>query len=350
MDRGQGARFTHAPTFERLEPRILLSGDFGTSSLLDPFVQTTEEQAIYVDLHPGSKIATQFESSKALEVLPESDTDLQIETQAYSLVVNPASEESSESSQPIAASELRQAADIQIGVQLEQTPGVASSASLTSVVPEGSAPMNLDSLAGEAIQIRGPPEDVGQASSLPEAYPTVETDVLDARNAVYSRNVEDLASPTIPVLPGLQLVDPDTIRWAGQVIFLDFDGAKDVTYNGPVTVGPFDVPAFLLEGTPMAGQEQQVIAEVVSNLEHTFAGSGVVFTTERPAQGQAYSTVYIGGDDSAFSQHGSFLGLAEQVDVGNIDLRDEGWVFSDQVAQAGVDKFAARLALPFTRS
>jgi len=29
-----------------------------------------------------------------------------------------------------------------------------------------------------------------------------------------------------------------------QVVYLDFDGADNITYNGPVSVGPFDVPAF----------------------------------------------------------------------------------------------------------
>ena len=44
-------------------------------------------------------------------------------------------------------------------------------------------------------------------------------------------------------LPGLHLVDPSVDRFDGQVIYLDFDGEEDVTYNGPVTVENIDVPA-----------------------------------------------------------------------------------------------------------
>ncbi|MDA1166272.1 MAG: hypothetical protein O3B13_24515, partial [Planctomycetota bacterium] len=95
----------------------------------------------------------------------------------------------------------------------------------------------------------------------------------------------------LPALPGLVLVDANTDA-RGQIIFLDFDGAEDVIYNGPVTVGPFDVPAFEAPGE-LAGQEEAIIASVVEQLEQTFAGSGVIFTTEQPAEGVEYSTIYI---------------------------------------------------------
>jgi len=92
--------------------------------------------------------------------------------------------------------------------------------------------------------------------------------ILTSMNATDGESVqassEDRAGDTnsayrVPQLPGLELVDPSSIdRIAGQVFYLDFDGARDVIYNGPVTVGPFDVPAFSLEGTPLAGQEQVI--------------------------------------------------------------------------------------------
>ena len=69
----------------------------------------------------------------------------------------------------------------------------------------------------------------------------------------------------LPELPGLTLVDPST-DVTGQIIYLDFDGADDVIYNGPVTVGPFDVPAFEAPGE-LAGQEEAIIASVVEQLE-----------------------------------------------------------------------------------
>ena len=151
-----------------------------------------------------------------------------------------------------------------------------------------------------------------------------------------------------PDLPGLRLVDPDISNWQGQVIYLDFNGAKGVTYHGPVTIGPFDIPAFSLEGTSWAGCEQTVITETVSQLQHAFAGTGVVFTVSRPVPGSECSTIYIGGDDSAFAPYGSFLGVAEQVDVGNADRDDNGIVFANRVLAATpyptASEIAARLA------
>ena len=75
-----------------------------------------------------------------------------------------------------------------------------------------------------------------------------------------------------PDLPGLQLVDPRPDQFAGQIVYLDFDGAQNVTYNGPIVVEDIDIPAFQAPGE-LAGQEQAIIAEVVEQLEQTFAGS-----------------------------------------------------------------------------
>ncbi len=129
-------------------------------------------------------------------------------------------------------------------------------------------------------------------------------------------------------IPDLYLVDPTVDYFDGQIIYLDFDGEEDVTYDGPLTIEGIDVPAFSLQGH-LAGQEEIVIAKVMKQLNRMFTGSGVVFTGHRPAESEQYSTVFIGGDDSAFAQYGSFLGLAEKVDVGNQDRCDNGFVFSD---------------------
>jgi hypothetical protein len=144
-------------------------------------------------------------------------------------------------------------------------------------------------------------------------------------------------------LPGLRLVDLDISNLQGQIIHLDFDGEQNVTYNGPVTVGPFDVPAFQAPNQ-LAGQKQIIIDEVLAILEETFAGSGIIFTAQRPEETRAYSTIYIGGGDSAFSPYGSFLGLAEEVDVGNCNLGDRAFVFSDQIAEDGAANLPGRLA------
>jgi len=148
-----------------------------------------------------------------------------------------------------------------------------------------------------------------------------------------------------PELPGLQLIDPRPGQFDGQIIYLDFDGAEDVTYNGPVTIGPFDVPAFQAPGE-LAGQEEAIIASVLDQLQQTFAGSGVLFTAEVPHHVE-HSTVYVGGYGSVPTELRGFAGLAEQVDVGNSRTDDRAFVFSPSIGQWGsptVDAFASQLA------
>ena len=56
----------------------------------------------------------------------------------------------------------------------------------------------------------------------------------------------------------MHLADPTVDRFQGQVVYLDFDGQEDVTYNGPVMLEGIDVPAFRLPGA-LAGREEVVI-------------------------------------------------------------------------------------------
>jgi len=162
----------------------------------------------------------------------------------------------------------------------------------------------------------------------------------------YFRGIEQLEPRLLlsvaPTLPGLQLVDPDNTRIDGQVVVLDFDGADDVDYRGPVEVSDIDVPAFRASGV-LAGQEQEIIGQTLNLVRTTFGGSGVLFTLDRPSEG-AFSTIYIGGDGAAFSDFGEFPGLAEQVDVGNTNPSDNALVFSDGFFESDASALAERLA------
>ncbi|MBI4307637.1 MAG: LEPR-XLL domain-containing protein, partial [Chloroflexi bacterium] len=142
-------------------------------------------------------------------------------------------------------------------------------------------------------------------------------------------------SGTAPTLPGLHLVDPPVDRFDGQAIYLDFDGAEDVDYNGPVTIENIDVPAFSAPGS-LVGQEQAIIAEVLTRLADTFADTGLTFVTDKPVAGSLYSTIYVGGDGALLSQYGSFLGMAEGVDAGNANPADIAFAFSSDLGQPGV--------------
>jgi hypothetical protein len=122
------------------------------------------------------------------------------------------------------------------------------------------------------------------------------------------------------------------------------DGARNVTYDGPVKVEGVDVPAFKAPSA-LAGREPAIVSDVLNDLRTIYLGTGVEFTTNRPNAGTVHSTIYVGGNDSRFAQYGSFLGLAEDVDVGNKRANDNALVFTDNVAGvANVRGWAASLA------
>ena len=69
------------------------------------------------------------------------------------------------------------------------------------------------------------------------------------------------------------------------------------------------VPAFTAPDQ-LQGQEAEIVAALVDALDRALAGMGLVFTTDKPAAGD-YSTVFVGGDGSAFAELGSLIGLRE---------------------------------------
>jgi len=125
------------------------------------------------------------------------------------------------------------------------------------------------------------------------------------------------------------LVDPVPNQFKDQIVYLDFDGAKNVTYNGPVIVEGIDIPPFQAP-RGLAGQESAIIDQIVAQLQATFNGTGISFTTDKPVEGLEYSTVFIGGDDAAFSVYGDFLGLSETIDVNNQNRTDKAFVFANE--------------------
>ena len=131
---------------------------------------------------------------------------------------------------------------------------------------------------------------------------------------------------------------------SGQVFVLDFDGASGVDYVGPVRVTDVDVPAFAAPGK-LAGHEDEIITALVATLETEFAATHINFTLEAPQAGE-YSTIFVGGDGSAFAPWGHYLGLAEQVDSGNHDRSDQAFVFAGNISARGLtaEKFGELLA------
>ena len=174
---------------------------------------------------------------------------------------------------------------------------------------------------------------VGMGPELPVEAPPVERAILVDLEDQGARLDADAVAPA---LPGLELLDPDLGRLQGQIIHVSFDGQEAVTYDGPVPARRLDVAAFEVP-RQLRGQEGVIITGVLERLEETFGGCGVRFTLERPVAGVAHSTIHVGGDDRAFADYGSFLGLAEAVDVGNQDLEDNALVFSKNIGCDALD-------------
>ncbi|PYR22394.1 MAG: hypothetical protein DMF94_04905 [Acidobacteria bacterium] len=125
----------------------------------------------------------------------------------------------------------------------------------------------------------------------------------------------------------------EAIFGVDQVVFVSFDGAKDVDYDGPVHIADVDVAAFRAPAG-LEGHEAEIVGAALTTLEGQFSGSGLVFTALQPATGE-YSTIYIGGDSRAFGD--TYYGLSQKVDHGNADHSDIAFVFSENIDGAGLN-------------
>ena len=128
-----------------------------------------------------------------------------------------------------------------------------------------------------------------------------------------------------------------------QIVHLNFRGQDQFSFDGPEQV-TFDVPEFDASSFGQGGNETQIIASVLFQLDQIFPGTGVEFVLDRPSNSQKVSTIHVGGDDSAFHQWGRFDGLAEQNDIGNKSKNDEAVVFADFESSLSIDEVARRLA------
>ena len=172
-------------------------------------------------------------------------------------------------------------------------------------------------------------------------------DDLPLQNAESAAGLVDMADQTL--VQGQTQADlppaasESSIPIAAQVFFLDFDGALDITYEGPVTIHDVDIPAFTAPDS-LEAQKAEIIASVLSSLQEAFLDSGLVFTVDEPSGD--YSTIYIGGAGEAFAEYGPFIGLSEKIDKGNLDRSDIAFVFTDQLMSSvkSAEDYASALA------
>ena len=375
---------SQVPTFEQLEPRILLSADASLAPDFQP-PEIFEEQVISVDLEPGlgeegrgqkaeegsegKKVGSEEESNCETVGRSDSGTESGLEEQKVGieeeknggtvgqfdgltgdglegekagseeegncgtvgqsdgLTVGRSDSPTVEQSNSLSVSQLATAANLS-DVQNTEAHLLTETAQSTSdspvILSDGQTVTPLDATL-ESIETRGPPANGPNAPSFSEA--TTYTAKDESSN---SPSLDGAPRSFTPEIPGLTAISAPSSAFQGQIVYLDLDGAQGVTYDGPVTVAGIDVPIFEAP-VELFGQEQSLISQALEELEQTFAGSGVIFTLEQPSASQSSSTIYIGGDDSAFSEFGSFLGLAEQVDIGNRDQNDSAFVFVENI-------------------
>jgi hypothetical protein len=286
-------QYKSLPHFEQLEPRIMLSAD----SLLN----VTEPD-------PGQN--TLMESVQ--EVVQCEELSQTHEQPEESVQSNPSD---ADDYQPI------------LTLCIDDRANEVSAGADLSINNIDSAQVNCDI----AVLLDDSDADQNNLDPIEDGDMPFYTNTADS-SVEYATSIEIRGPPTSETiaLPGMHLVEPNVDNFDEQIVYLVFDGAENITYNGPILIEGIDIPVFSVPDH-LAGQEQVIITNILHELNDIFVNCGIIFTIERPQIGLSYSTVYIGGDDSAFIAYGSFLGLAEQIDVGNQDPCDEAFVFSDNL-------------------
>lgn len=128
-------------------------------------------------------------------------------------------------------------------------------------------------------------------------------------------------------LPGLKLVDSNAVYSGTQNILIDFEGAENVSYDNE-TLG-IHLSGLSIADSGLSGEKQ---AKILNELNSTFTGTGVIFTTDIAGlEPGKYSTIYVGGSDPAFSAYGNFRGLSETIGAGNQVKNDNAFVFTDKL-------------------
>ena len=319
---------------ETLEPRIMLSGDGATSApppastcqLVEQLFDEDEELSHGSDLifkPPDTMFIEGFECVEEDEVAKAGDNvsdTLEVESQKGIITVDAPGLEKDIVDQGIENGENVTGIEGTSGPENEleklQSPTALVETVCADTYQEEEKSENEDTLIIN-LESTAVDEDGATVAELVE--------ILDAANGPPEGDNESV----IPNLPGLELVDKDLSKIAGQIIYLDLDGEEDITYRGPVEVGAFDVDPFSMP------EGEGSIDTITQELNTRFDPLEVTFTSERPSEFTDYSTLFIGGDSNAFAEYGTFYGLAEKIDVGNQDSNDRAFVFSEEFISVG---------------
>lgn len=126
-----------------------------------------------------------------------------------------------------------------------------------------------------------------------------------------------------------------------ELVHLDFDGVTNLNFSG----GTFNMNAFAATqvgydpnpGDPNFRSTADVITDLVTQVRADYSPFDIDFVTAEPTSGD-FMTVYVGDDTSVVaswgaggSWSGQWLGMAQAVDVGNLDRSDAAIVRSDVI-------------------
>ncbi len=120
--------------------------------------------------------------------------------------------------------------------------------------------------------------------------------------------------------------------YSSQTVHLSVDGAENVDLDGSLAKRGINAPAFQ-PPERFDGQRDWILDGLTHSLSRRFPG--FEFSTREPDDVN-HSTIYIGGHSRLVSDGPAYLGLAEQIDVGNQDLRDEAFVFTETFASGAL--------------
>lgn len=116
--------------------------------------------------------------------------------------------------------------------------------------------------------------------------------------------------------------DARELSVAQQVVYVNFNGGENLSYDNAAGYSVSDVD--IAPAAYTAEQKSYVIQTLNAN-----AQDGVVYVDETPAGGD-FSTVHVGATDS-FDALGSFKGISETIDAGNLVKNDEAFVNTDNI-------------------
>lgn len=127
---------------------------------------------------------------------------------------------------------------------------------------------------------------------------------------------------TVRRAPNSQVLDPRT-----QVVWLDFEGGSNVQIGlePSVTMRPFSAESI---SNRHAGQTDLMIDLILDHMKRDFAAFDVTLLDSRHHERPSgeYSKLYFG------NYHASYLGLADNVDTGNVFLTQEAIIYTEDMA------------------